>query len=210
MRIKLTENLIAEHARKIAPGALQRIELADDTVDGLRLRIGLNGKVWSWMGRLPNGGIARFKLGSHPAMSISAAKIAAKKMSVQVREGYNPIAAKTEAKAKVVADKEAARKLALAEANALTLRGLFDLYEGMGRRKDLRRPWSLERQGLENVLCDWLDVSLEKIALKDMQIILDRKYATAPYRAVWIKRNLSPIFKWASAPGRRLHWRAIY
>jgi integrase len=202
MRNKLTENSINEQAKLIAPGALQRIELADDNVEGLRLRIGLKGKVWSLMCRTPDGGIGRFKLGSHPSMNVTAARIAAKRLREKVRDGFNPIAAKKADRARAIAEKEAAKRLAMAEANALTLRGLFDLYEKMGRRKDLRRPWTLERQGLERTFSGMLDMPLEQITLKDMQIILDRKYADAPYRAVWMKRNLSPIFKWASAPGR--------
>ncbi len=126
MRIRLTETAIRKHAREAAEGAT-RIELADATLPGLRLRLSPGGAAtWVLGMRDREGRARRFTLGEFPALGIADARERARDARQAIRhDGIDPIAQRRQ---------ERAQGAAAARGEG-TLRAVLDAYgEDCGRR----------------------------------------------------------------------------
>lgn len=184
----LTETAITASAKQAALTG-KRIELVDATQSGLRLRITHNGgKTWALAMRDGQGRMRRFGLGAHPAMSISAAREAARLMWSQVKTGSDPV-------------QEARQKRAVARAakeGIGTLDALLKLYE---RKVGVtQKSWPESKRRIEVVFKPFLRRPLGMLRPRDFQLQADA-WESSQSAAAAI-RYIRPILKWASVPGR--------
>ena len=101
--MKLTDSLIKHRLP-----SLERVELADADVPGLRLRLSGKRAQWSYMGRV-HGQRKRAALGDWPGLNVAQAREAARQVRQQMKEGIDP----TEIKRQAV--REAANRQTLAD-----------------------------------------------------------------------------------------------
>ena len=94
MPARITDTGIGKAAREATlTGA--RKDIPDGFVPGLWLRLTPAGsKSWSLQCRDRHGQMRRFPLGAYPALGISEARDAARKLRAEIAEGADPIAAR--------------------------------------------------------------------------------------------------------------------
>jgi integrase len=176
-------------AAKQAANTAKRVEMIDATQPGLRLRLSPNGtKTWLLAMRDTHGRMRRFTLGSHPVMTISAAREAARAMRAEVRGGADPV---QEAR-----DKRAVAKAA--KEGTGTLSALLDLYGHKDGGK--LKSWDDCRRRIESVFKPLLKRPLETLRAKDFQMLADG-WASEQSAAAAV-RYVRPMLKWAAASGR--------
>jgi integrase len=182
---KLTETFINKAAKEVAATG-KRIEYADDAQTGLRLSIGSQKSMWLLVCRKPNGTVGRFRIGAYPGLTLSDARIKARRQRELIRDGHDPIAANREVRSQRKRIKESMR--------------LSDLFERYTNEGTDRRSWPDCRKKVEAIFSSLLGKSLLELTVKDVQTVLDthpkRKYAA------WGMRMIRPMLKWATASGR--------
>jgi integrase len=188
MRKTLTDGAISK-ATKDAAQSGARIELSDEDHPGLRLRITPSG-VRSWVlgARDREGRLRRFPLGSYPAIGISAARTAARKLHVEIKTGG----------ADPIAEARRQRKIGQDAAEGIgTLTALLDIY-AKKRGSDLR-SWDAQRGAIDNVFAKHLNRPLATMSAADLQMTADGHGAR--YSAALAVRCLRPVVKWAAKRG---------
>lgn len=188
MITRLTETAISAAVRKSADEG-RRIELADATLRGLRLRLTPTGRrTWVLGMRDAAGASRRYTLGDHPAMGISEARDAARLMRSKVKAGGDPI----------IDAKRGRAEAREGRAGVGTLSALIDHY---GRQKGAAlKSWPEYRRLIATVFAPLMARPLPKITVADIQMMADAY--SAPQSASGAVRCLRPILKWAAAPGR--------
>ncbi len=188
MPVKMTETAI-QAAAKRAGETGNRLELADATLPGLRLRLTPAGsRSWVLAGRDTLGQMRRFPLGSHPDMGVSEAREAARAMRAYVKKGADPVA---DARRKRMMGREA-------RAGIGTMTALLDLYAE--KRGASLKSWSECRRRIDHVFAPHLSKPLGTMKSGDLQMTADGHKATQSAAAAI--RYLRPVLKWASASGR--------
>jgi integrase len=183
----ITATRIATATRKAAVTGL-RISLNDPATSGLCLRITARGvRTWSWLGRDAHGRVRRFGLGRYPHIGLREARRRARQMADEVGRGADP-----------VRDARTLRALTKAPVGH-TLADLLDLY---GRQVgDSIKSWGIQtRRQIERVFCSHLATPLSALTVGALQMTAD-SYA-AKHSASFAVRCLSPVLRWAVAPGR--------
>jgi hypothetical protein len=185
MRVRLTETAITA-ATKRAATAGARVEVADDGMRGLRLRVTPSGaRTWIWGGRDQDGRARRFVLGQHPNMGISDAREAAGAMRAKVqRDGADPVA-------------EARRKRGQAHdatAGIGTLAALLDLYGAKAGAK--LKSWTDCRRRIAHVFAAFLTKPLAVLTAEELQLAADA-HPSAQSAAAAV-RYVRPVLKWAT------------
>ena len=161
MKRHLTEAAIGKAVRDAASNGT-RIEIADPSLPGLRLRITPAGaKTWVLGCRDRFGSPRRFTLGQYPALGLSEARDAARKTHHAVKAGADPIA-------------ERRRSLAQGKAAKLgkgTLRALLDAYGvDVGAAQ---RSWPHSRLRIERVFAPLMDNPLASLSVADLLLEAD-------------------------------------
>ena len=185
MRVRLTETAITAAAKRAATSGA-RVELADDGMRGLRLRLTPAGaRTWIWGGRDQDGRARRFALGRHPNMGISEAREAAATMRTKVqRDGADPVA---EARRKRAGIRDAAVGIG-------TLAALLDLY-GAKAGASLK-SWADCRRRIGHVFAAFLARPLASLRGEELQLAADaHRSAQSAAAAV---RYVRPVLKWAA------------
>jgi hypothetical protein len=170
-----------------------RVELGDDDQRWLRLRVTPNGVVsWTLLCKGADGRTRRFMLGSYPGLGLSAARAKARTLRERVRDGFDPIHEGRVARS---------RREIEGRSNALTMVGLFDLYEAKGGGSE-KKSWAVGRKRITNFFSKIGDVALSDMRLSDLQRVVDdaKSWSSAGFAV----RTIGPVLKWASAPGRGL------
>src|SRR5262249_53924140 len=94
---KLTETAISKAQKDVAVSG-KRIDLKDDMQPGLVLRIGQTKMMWTLVCRKPDGATGRFVIGEFPNIGLKKARDETRKQREQIRNGFNPIEQKREAR----------------------------------------------------------------------------------------------------------------
>ncbi len=187
MPVTLTDTAIAKAVQSAAGEG--RLELADASCPGLRIRIsGKGSRVWVLACRDRVGRMRRFTLGAHPEMGLSAARSAARALHVEVKlRGADPIAERRQERARAAAGGSGINSLA----------ALLDIYgEKVGRRK---KSWNEARRRIETVFARLLSRPLTDLTRSEMQIVADGYAAVMSASAA--VRYLRPILKWGFQRG---------
>jgi len=95
MQREITDNWL----RTVEIPTTGRLEIWDAKESGLVLRLTAGGATWSVRARTRDGKRTRPKIGTYPAMSISAARKRARAVLVDIQGGADPVAAKQTARA---------------------------------------------------------------------------------------------------------------
>ncbi len=182
--------------RTLKPPAKGRLELRDTNTKGLVLRITPTGAAtWSLRTQTADGKHTRPKLGTWPAMGISAARKAARAALASVEGGADPIKEKKDARA--------ARK---AQAEALTVADALTAWQAHGTARSLR-PWSpryaaevarIARHDIEPALGKR---KLGETTREDWTALVAGKARRAPVMAGLLYRVVSSFIGHAEAAG---------
>ncbi len=188
MTVKLTDTAITAAVKK-ATETKQRVEIADATLPGLRLRITPAGaKSWALAMRDPMGRMRRFPLGNHPEKGIAEAREAARSMRAIVKTGADPV-------------EDARRKRSIgrdAKEGIGTLAALIELY-GKKRGSTLK-SWPECKRRIESVFTRQLQKPVTAMKAGDLQFEAD-SWPSGQSAAAAV-RYLRPILKWASDGAR--------
>ena len=182
MPVKLTETAI-KAAIRTSEG--KRVELSDESLPGLRVRLTSGGKgTWVLACRDQYGRMRRFTVGQWPKDGIAASREAARDLRVSIRAGADPIA-------------DGKRKRALgrdAKAGIGTLEALLEYY---GKRMAAsRKSWPKTRRRIELVFKDHLKRPLPALTKQDLQMAADG-YVSSQQASVAVG-GLRPVLKWAA------------
>lgn len=174
-----TMMLNARSVATLKPVAGRRVEIFDEEVSGLTLRLTPDGvKTWSLMYR-HKGRKRRFTLGRYPDLSLAKARKTAVETRGRVAGGADP-----------AEDKKADRAT-----YGDTVGGLFDLYK---TKAEHRKSWSEVRRIFEtDVLPVWRHRRVQDISRRDIRELVDRKAATAPVMANRILARVSALLSFA-------------
>lgn len=197
MRRELTD----AYLRTVKPPETGRLELRDNRVSGLVLRITSGGVAsWSVRARTKEGKQTRPRLGTWPQMGISKARIEALQKLAAIQAGADPIA-----------DKRAAREARKARAAEPTVAQRLEEWQA-ARSTDHDKPWS-PRHAAEIARLVTFDIpaKLGKRALRDTTradwtglVTTKRKSAPAAasnlYRALSAFLNYAEVCGWIPAP----------
>lgn len=179
--VHLTEGVIGKAAREAKETKL-RIELADAGQMGLRLRVSPpGGKNWYLACRDTSGRYRMFLLGAFPALGISDARDAARRMREKIRQGDDPNA-----------DKRRARALGVA-GEVATLDALLNAYTESGISP---KSWVDSESRVRLVFSKLLQQPLGKLKAADLQIAADIWHSKTS--ASFAVRCLRPILKWGT------------
>ena len=179
MTFRLQDSVIGK-ALQEAQATGQRIELPDHETRGLRLRLTPRGWAsWSLMCKDATGRTRRYLIGGYPGIGLSAARIKARKLREQVRDGFDPIAERRETRRET----EVAKRQ-----DGLTLAVLFERYETLGRGGELK-SWPGAKPRLSAVFKLLLDRPVGKISLADLQEVIDSYCLVAPISAAWVSSD---------------------
>jgi integrase len=168
MKRKLTDVSVA----RMKPPATGRLEVWDQLVPAFGLRVTSTG-ARSWVVALRRPGArhpSRIKLGEPPAMSLAAARAAAREM---MQTGAPPTAAEPDTVAKVVEQ--------------------FILRD----QKPKNRRWHEVHRMLNRELAPWFDRPITSITRRDVIELLDRTADRAPVRANRVLAHTRRLFGWA-------------
>lgn len=183
-RVQLTDRFIAG----LKAPAAGRVDIADDQVRGLRIRVTTHGiKSWSVLVRQGRR-VRRFHMGKYPEITLARAREEALELLPKARKGYDPIA-------------DRRRQTALREAQGVeTFADLLSAYERL-RVPELKRTrsWPATRRVIERVLKNVLRVPIQDVERSMVRNALDEKKAKAPVAARVAWEGLSPVLKWAEA-----------
>lgn len=165
----------------------------DLKLKGLVLRVTAGGsRTWVLSFRNTEGNQRRMTLGDATLMSCEAARRRVELHREKVDDGFDPMADRSERRAKAKEKKDAAAKAAAAEANAITLRKYVD---ERWRPEHIVKKRATTREGYEGLLRKWAlpalgDKRLDKITLTDVEQLLNnitatgKKYASNRCRAL--------------------------
>lgn len=173
---------VALNARSVAtlkPAPGRRVEVFDEEVTGLTLRVTPDGvKSWSLLYR-HNGRKRRFTLGRYPDLSLAKARQTAIEARGLVAGGADP------------AEEKKTERTTYGD----TVSALFDLYE---KKNDKRKSWPEQRRIFENeVLPSWRHRRVADITRRDIRELIDRKATSAPIMANRILARVSRLFSFA-------------
>lgn len=182
--------------RRVKPPATGRLEIRDEEVAGLVLRITASGaRTWSIRTRTKDGKQTRPKLGSYPSMGIAAARKAAKLAIAGIMNGADPVEERRAARD--------ARRTRLAEATVSERLAEWQVT----RETSVERPWS-DRYATEVARLCRHDVQprLGKRALADTTradwtSLVAAKRKDAPAMAAALYRVVSSFLGHAEAEG---------
>lgn len=184
MTVRMTETAIQAAAKRAAKSG-KRLDISDATLPGLRLRLTPSGRrSWVLACRDTLGGMRRFSLGNYPAMGISEAREAARRMRADVRKGADPVA---EARRKRIMGQEARDGVG-------TLTAVLDLYAK--QRGDSLKSWPECRRRIDHVFAAHLSKPVAVLRAADLQIAADAHPSRQSAAAA--VRYLRPVLKWAA------------
>ena len=184
---RLTDTAIKKAATE-AERTKARLELTDPQQPGLRIRLSPTGKkVWALCCRDPHGSMRRFPLGAYPQMGVSEARLAARKLQVEVRDGADPVAQRRKLR---VMGKDA-------KAGVGTISALLGLYEESEAGSN--KSWPECRRRIEHVFAALLQKPVAMLKASELQIIADAHKAKQSAAAA--VRYLRPVLKWAAKRG---------
>lgn len=182
--------------RRLALQPGERVEIRDADTSGLILRIAANGKAnWFLRTRTEDGKQTRPKLGSYPAMGLSAARVEARKVLAQIQGGGDVVAEKRA--------KRAARATQLAEP---TVANRFDDWIE-AREKDPIKPLAARtareyRRSFEHDVLPKLGKrALRQVSREDWTTLVAAKRKSAPAMASLLYRTISSFLSHAEALG---------
>jgi integrase len=186
MKVNFTETAISSAVAK-AKQTKARVELADKTLPGLRLRVTPAGmRSWVLGMRDREGKARRFPLGEFPALGIAEARERARQMRQGVR--YD--------KADPIADRRREHAVAAAAARGEgTLRALLDAYAADAGAA--LKSWPHSRLRIERVFSGLLNRPAEALTAAELLLAADAYKAKAS--AAFAVRTLRPVLKWAAA-----------
>ena len=183
MPVRLTETLIAAIIKRAASGV--RVEVSDQTLPGLRLRITQRGQAsWVLACRDPLGRMRRFKLGQYPEQGIAMARETARRLRVEVRSGSDPIADSKRVRA---AGRDAREGIG-------TLEALLQLYASKVASK--HRTWPASRRRIQVVFGPQLKAPLSALTRRDLQMAADSY--RSPSMASVAMAALRSALRWAA------------
>jgi integrase len=165
-----------------APGRGQ-VEHVDGGCAGLRLRLSAGSASWSLGCRDQTGRLRRFTLGRFPDMGLAAAREAARRLRVEVRDGRDPVA---ERRARHAAGRHGLGR-------PVTLADVIGNYEALVGHT--RRSWAAARKMVEHVFAAKLARPAIEITSAELQLVVDRHTSRASAGAA--VRYLKPILRWA-------------
>ncbi len=186
MKVQLTETAINSAARRAAE-TRKRVELADKTLPGLRLRVTPAGtRSWVLGMRDREGKPRRFPVGEFPAVGIAEARERARNLRQGVRyDEADPIKQARET-----------RKAAADAAEGIgTLRAILNQYEANAGAA--LKSWPHSRLRVERVFKAQLDRPAKALTVAELLIAADGYKAQAS--AACATRTLRPVLKWAAA-----------
>ena len=186
MKVQLTETAINSAARRAAE-TRKRVELADKTLPGLRLRVTPAGtRSWVLGMRDREGKPRRFPVGEFPAVGIAEARERARNLRQGVRyDEADPIKQARET-----------RKAAADAAEGIgTLRAILNQYEANAGAA--LKSWPHSRLRVERVFKAQLDRPAKALTVAELLIAADGYKAQAS--AAFATRTLRPVLKWAAA-----------
>ena len=166
MPVKITQAKI----NSLKPPETGRIEICDSERVGLRFRLTPTGSAtWLYQKQIKGGVRRGFTLGSHPAMTLSAARSAALQIQVEAEQGLDRIL--LEARSKEVAQAEALSARSVEDILSIYIANHIDRNLKIGGSRDDRK-----RQ-LETSLKPLLRKRMDKLSRADIQRIVDAKLA---------------------------------
>lgn len=197
--MKLTPQSIKSELRRATTSG-RRIEVADDEVRGLVLRIGIGGTdalpserddrrrgMWSVRVVLPDGKRTRIPLGSYAEVSIADARKSAKVAKEKARMGELLSTSDR---------REAARAV---DRSRTSIRALLDTYEQ--QRLSKLRSGALTRRSIEILLEEELDREPSCLTRSRFASLLDKRAKNAPIAANRSLAYTRPFLKWMVARG---------
>jgi integrase len=178
----------------LQPG--DRVEIRDDDVSGLILRVAANGKAsWFLRTRTQDGKQTRPKLGDYPGMGLSAARVEARKVLAQIQSGGDIVAEKRA--------KRAARATQLAEP---TVADRFATWIE-AKEKDPLKPLAnrtareYRRSFEHDVLPKLGKRPLRQVSREEWTALVAAKRKNAPSMASLLYRTISSFLSHAEAHG---------
>ena len=188
----MTKTLTDKAVAAVKPGD-KRLEISDDKLPALRLVVQPSGaRSWALRYRF-KGRNAKWTIGTYPGVGLAAARIQAKLALAKVATGTDPAAekrqARTEAKAKAVANNPPD----LVETVAA------QFVEMHAKRKTRRRSWmETERVIAHDVLPYWRSKRLSAITRADVHALIDKVIARdKPVLANRLLGTLKTLGRWA-------------
>lgn len=184
------------HLRRLALQPGERVEIRDADVSGLILRVATEGAAsWFLRTRTKDGKQTRPKLGSYPAMSLSAARVEARKVLAQIQAGADVVAEKRA--------KRAARATQLAEP---TVADRFATWID-ARENDPLKPLAdrtareYRRSFEHDVLPKLGKRPLRQVSREEWTAVVAAKRKSAPSMASLLYRTISSFLSHAEAHG---------
>jgi hypothetical protein len=186
--LKLTDAALTT----LRPPANGRIELADDQVRGLTLRVTASDQ-WTWAvrGRLPDGRRLRPTIGKYPAVSLRGARQLARQVLGDMARGIDPTAGK-----RAAAEARSAVKTAPKVADRFT-----------AWRETKSAGWSeryaaeVKRIGDKVILPEIGDRVLQETTRADWVGLIDALAKGTPAKAAWVYDTASSFLNFCEARG---------
>jgi integrase len=174
--------------RRLKPPTSGQVEYADGACPGLRWRWSSEGvPTWTLCCRDSNGRMRRFTLGSFPAMGLSGARIAARRLRERIRDGYDPVA-------------ESRQRRAAARVDNTGIVTLLDVINHYAKHVGhTRRSWRRLRMQIEHVFAPKLRRPANELSAPELQLVVDAHPAKTSAAAGL--RYLKPILKWSARRG---------
>jgi integrase len=176
--------LSAIQIAKLKPHPLKTIELIDGAVPGLRLRVTPAGvTTWSMNVRDAKGGRRRFDVGQ--SLGLAAAREKAENLRRQIRDGQDPAAEKTAARARAKA----------AQLGIGTFGSIVTAYfeTGPGKLLDTRKE---QQRRIRNVFAKHLERPALEISPAELQLTVDQhtSASSAGHAVAYVR----PVTTWAA------------
>ena len=183
--MKLTETAIGAAAKRATLEKV-RLELTDDTLPGLRLRLTPAGtRTWVLACRDVEGRMRRFQIGRHPLIGVAEARQEARTLREKVRkDGADPVA-------------EAKRKRGVAKDAKGGIGTLSAVVEAYGKQHGRNlKSWPECDRRIRSVFAAHLERALSTLRRTDLQMTADGW--PAQQSAAAGVRYLRPVLKWAA------------
>jgi integrase len=187
--MRLTEPAIAKLIRDAA-AAGKKLQCRDSGCPGLELRVGTTGaRTWALRCRDNTGRLRNFTLGSYSdEMGLAVARIAARRLREQVRDGADPTEDRRQARA--------ARDLPKEDpAPTATLKAVIDIYE----KHCTLKSWPHSRKRVDRVFAPLMGRAIATLTPIDLQLGADAY--PAQQSASFAVRTLRPVLRWATRRG---------
>ena len=166
--VRLTDRLIASH--RVAPG--DRVDLWDDLVSGLVVRIGGRRRVWYIVYRAA-GRKRRYRFAAYPAVGLAKARELARGLLERVARGDDPASDVATAERVPAADEDAPSEERVADLVVLYL------VNASGRKKSWRED---DRRAAKHILPAWQDMVPDDVTQTHMLTLMQQLRARGAAR----------------------------